>query len=146
MEASDFIQSLGKRIGIEPDSDGVCAFEADGLAVTIHGLNEMEAVALIGDLGTPPPERLDGLYEAMLKANHLFGGTGGATISLDPATGHFALCRALPCASLTHDGLYAEVERFVSTLEAWSKIIADFRHAPSSGDEEKGVFPGAIRV
>ena len=146
MDASELIQSFSKRIGIETDADGVCAFEADGLAVSIHGLRDLDAVALIGDLGDPPPERLEGLYQAMLEANHLFGGTGGATISRDPATGRFALCRALPSASQTPDGFYAEVERFVSTMETWSKFIADFRRAPSSGDEEKGVFPGAIRV
>ena len=146
MDTSELIQSFSKRIGIELDADGVCAFEADGLAVTVHELRELEAVALIGDLGEPPPERLEGLYQVMLEANHLFGGTGGATLSRDPATGRFALCRTLAGASLTSDGLYAEVERFVSTMEVWARNIADFRRAPSSDNEVEAMRPGALRV
>ena len=86
MEAVDFIKDLGERLGIELELDttGVCAFEADGLVISLHDLPELNAIAIIGDLGTPPPERLEGLYATLLEANHLFRDTGGATISRDP--------------------------------------------------------------
>ena len=129
MESSEIIRSFCEKIGIgyEPDADGVCSFEADGLLVSIHDLRELDTIALVGDLGEPPPERLELLYKTMLESNHLFGGTGGATLSLDPATGYFALCLAMPCRALDADSFYAATERFVSTMETWKKLVGDFR-------------------
>lgn len=143
MDATEIIKSFGEKVGIgfESDADGSCAFEADGLLVTISDLRELDAIALVGDLGEPPPERLDALYKTMMEANHLFGGTGGATLSLDPATGCFALCRVLQCKALDGDIFYAEAERFVSALESWAKIIDNFRAKPSAEDSSADAFP-----
>ena len=41
------------------------------MVVSIHDLRELSAVALVGDLGEPPPERLEALYKAMMEANYL---------------------------------------------------------------------------
>ncbi len=136
MEASEIIKAFCEKVGVEfePDADGTVTLDVDGATVTINDLREINAVALVGDLGEPPPERLDALYKLMLEANHLFGGTAGATISCNPKTGHFALCRVLPCVALDSDFFYAEAERFVSTLESWTKIVRDFRDAPPADD------------
>ena len=137
MESTELIKSFCERIGIryEPDADGTCNFNADGIDVAIFDMPEVVSVILVGDLGAPPPERLEKLYAAMLEANHLFRGTAGATISRDSETGHFALCRSLPCRALDVDSFYAEIEQFVSTLEAWTKLISNYREATAS---EKG--------
>jgi len=134
METSELIKDLGERLGVplELDADGVCAFEADGLAISLHDLPELSAITVLGDLGTPPPERLEGLYAAMLEANHLFRDTGGATLSRDPETGHLVLCRAIPRAMLSPDGFYDAIERFVSTAQVWANVIHDYREAPPS--------------
>ena len=131
MEAAELITALGSNLGIELklDADGACSFGADDMIITINHLEQLDALVLSGDLGEPPPERLEALYKAMLGANHLFAGTGGATLSRDPETGHFAICRALPCVTLDADSFYAQVERFVSTVEAWTKLVANFRAA-----------------
>ena len=144
MDSLEIIKALGERVGIgfDPGSDGSCAFEADGLLVTISDLREIDSIALVGDLGEPPPERLDALYKTLLEANHLFGGTVGATVSCDPETGRLALCRVLPCRMLDGDSFYAEAERFVSTLENWAKIIREFRAAPPVGDSAPAPMPG----
>ena len=143
MEARDIIKSFCEKagIGLEPDADGSCSFEADGFLVTINDLHELDAVALVGDLGEPPPERLDALYKTMLEANHLFGGTGGATISLDPKTGHFALCRVLQCKALDDDAFYAEAERFVSSVETWTKLIVNFRDTSPADNKVEETSP-----
>lgn len=74
-------------------------------------------------------------------AFHLFGGTAGATISLDPDNGRIVLCRLLPLATLDADRLYAEVERFVNTVATWAKVVADYRGAaaevPGEGSAEE---------
>ncbi len=144
MDSVEIIKAFGEKVGVgfEPGADGSCAFEADGLLVTISDLREIDSLALVGDLGEPPPERLDALYKVLLEANHLFGGTGGATISCDPETGRLALCRVLPCGMLDGDSFYAEAECFVSTLENWAKIIRDFRAAPPVDDSAPAPMPG----
>ena len=89
MESSELIKSFGERLSVELalDTDGACAIDVDGLAVTINDLTEISSIALTGDLGEPPPENLEALYKALLEANHLFNGTAGATLSLDASTG-----------------------------------------------------------
>ena len=143
METKALLKDLGDRIGValEPDADGVCAFEADGLAVTIHDLPEIGAVALVGDLGEPPPERLEGLYEALLGANHLFRDTGGATLSRDPDSGRFALCRALPVKALDADAFYDVVERFVSSAHVWARVVRDYRATDAAPADVAPVAP-----
>ncbi len=129
MESTELITALGEKLGIEllPDEDGACGFEADGLAVSVNALPELDAIALSGDLGEPPPVGLETLSKAMLEAQYLFRGTHGATISLDAGTGRFALCRSIPCKALDAESFFVETEQFVNTLEFWFKVINDYR-------------------
>lgn len=136
MDVKELMAEIAKRIGLEYDGGDTFAFEADGLAVAISDLPDIDAVALTGDIGEPPPEHLEGLYKTLLGANHFFGGTGGATISLDPDTGRIALCRALPLATLDGEKFYAEVERFVNTVETWAKVVVDYRGAATMAPAE----------
>ena len=139
METSELIKDLGERLGVElePDANGVCAFEADGLVISILDLPELYAIALIGDLGTPPPERLEGLYAALLEANHLFRDTGGSTLSRDPDTGHLTLCRVLQRGMLGPDDFYDAIERFVSTTQVWANVIRNYREASPTDDDSQ---------
>lgn len=154
MDATEIIKSFCGKIGIayEPDKFGSCVFEADGLRVAITDVREIDSIGLVGDLGEPPPERLERLFRMMLEANHLLGGTGGATLSLDTDTGRFALCQFLPCRITDVDSLYAEIERFVCTLETWTKVIGDYRGVLDSvGQVDDGgraglTSPGFISV
>lgn len=130
MEAAELIRSLCERIGIEykPDANGgSCSFEADGLLVIINNLRSLDQIAIVGDLGDPPPEKLETLYKMMLETNYMLISTGGATIGLDSENGRFAIYQTLSCKALDADEFYSITDRFVSTLEAWTKIIRDFR-------------------
>ena len=146
MEATEIIKSFCERIGIayEPDKFGSCSFKADGLHVTISDLPEIESVALVGDLGEPPPQRLERLYKMMLEGNHLLGATGGATLSLDSETGRFALCQFLPYRATDVDSLYVATDRFVSTLEAWTRVISDFREVLPALEQKGEEAPGGF--
>ena len=149
MEATEIIKAFCERIGIEyaPDKNGACTFEADGLRVTIADLPEIDCVALVGDLGEPPPQRLERLYKMMLEGNHLLGATGGATLSLNSEMGRFALCQFLPYRATDVDSLYTVTDRFVSTLEAWNKLIGDFRDIQPLVDKaEEGQASGDLQM
>ena len=147
MEASETIKAFCGKVGIayEPDKYGTCTFKADGLCVAVTDVREIDSIGLVGDLGEPPPERLENLYKMMLEANHLLGGTGGATLSLNPDNGRFALCQFFQCRTTDADVLYSEIERFVCTLETWTKVIGDFRDVlpsvPKAGEDASDGLP-----
>ena len=139
MDASEIISAFGEKLGIglEFDADNVCSFEADGMVVTFHNLREIDEIVIMGDLGEPPPWNLEHLYRAMLEANHLFNATFGATISFNAESGHFALCRALPCKALDGESFFAAAEHFVSALELWTRLVRDYRGGAGESDAGK---------
>lgn len=137
MEVHELMKGLAGRLGIELDAGDVCSFEADGIVVSMCFPQEADFLVMSCDLGEPPPERLEGLYKALLGANFMFGGTMGSTIALNPDDGRIALCRAMPTAALDVDQLCNQLEHFLNTAETWRKIVADYREGnevPSSGD------------
>ena len=147
MEASELIEALGRKMGLELSfKDGAAAFEADGMTVAVNDLPALDAVALTGDIGAPPPERLESLYKTVLEAQHLFRSTHGATISLDPGTGHFALNKAIPLATVDAESFAVEVERFISTLETFVKIVREFRARPPDAEPSAPIDETASSV
>ena len=145
MDASEIIRAFGAKLGIglEFDAENACSFEADGLSLTIHNLPEIDMIAITGDLGDPPPWKLEGLYRIMLEANYLFRETSGASLSFNPEKGRFALCRAMPCKALDGETFFSEAERFVSTLEMWARIVRNYRGSAPKDEEEIFPIPGA---
>ncbi len=128
MKFPELIDALGKVIGVElTPEDGSVMLEIDEMPVVIRELVELDAVVLMGPIGEPPPERQEQLLKALLDANHLFAGTGGGTLSRDPETGIFHLCRMLPLALTDTEAFSSALERFVNVVETWRKLIADYR-------------------
>lgn len=148
MDSHELMAALGAKLGVDLElEDGVCALEADGLRVVIHDLPALEAIALVGDAGEPPPGRLEGLYRALLESNHLFRDTAGATLSVDPATGRVSLCRMVLIRLLDAESFIAGVEQFVNTLEVWARIVREYRGAVESaspGEPEEAAPDGAF--
>lgn len=139
MNSQDLIRHFGEKLGIDlAFEDGSCAFEADGSLIAIHDLPEIDTIVISGDLGEPPPERLENLYKTLLEANYLFRETSGATISLDPDTGRFSLCRIFICSATDEVSFFDAIEKFVNGVELWSRLIRDFRAAAvEATDNEK---------
>lgn len=155
MTFSDLITDFAARLGmtIEPDADGVYSFDGEGITFTIHDLSPVGQVALTGDVGLPPPEKPEKLYKLVLEAQYLFQETQGATMSLNPETGRFTLCRTLPLDALTPDAFFALAEQFVNTLEAWAQIIQNYRPAVDQpagndveADQQSALFSGFIQA
>lgn len=137
MESLEIIKKFGKKIGIdiEPSDEGVYMFEVDQMLVTFHVMPELDTIVLTGDIGEPPPEKLENLYKTMLQAQYLFQNTYGATISLNPETNRFVLCKALSCKILDDDSFFGETEQFINTLDVWVKLVKNFRDAASLAEE-----------
>jgi len=129
MEFKDLIDALGKKLGLELEvsAEGDCTLGVDDMTLTIQHLEEVDVVAVWGKIASAPPQGQEQLYAAMLEANHLFKGTGGATISREQDSGDFFLCRVDEMKSLDSDQFVDRLERFVNTLEAWQKLVADYR-------------------
>ena len=131
METKELIKGLSELFGVELelDEDGLCAFAADDLTITIHDLPEVGLVMLAGDLGEPPPMGLEKLYQAMLEAQYLFRHTHGASFARNPENGRFSLCKPLEISQQDVQTFSVETETFVNTVEIWAKIIQDYRGA-----------------
>lgn len=129
MEFTEILTELGKALGLElsPDSEGACVLGVDDhMSVTIQNLDEVSRLAVWAKIGEPPPQGLERLLSAMLEANHLFQGTGGATISRD-GEGNFFLCQLFDLRCLDGKDFTDALERFVNTLEAWQRMLEDYR-------------------
>ena len=136
MRLNELIDAFAEKVGGDfAVEDGMVTLAIDDMTVTIQELDELGRIATYAEIGEPPPERLEKLYEAMLAANHLFAGTAGSTISFDTESRRFYLCRADVADVMDADGFMAMLEKFVNTLETWRKLLSDYR-ADDSGLKE----------
>ena len=133
MRFEELIEALGRQINVPltVDADGACVISVDDLTVTLQNVSEADSVGLWGAIGEPPPQGIEKLLSAMLEANHMFAGTGGATISRDPANGRFFLCRLMDVRCLDAETFATALERFVNTLESWVAMVRDYRETAS---------------
>ena len=136
MEYNELIESFAASLGIEgvEIEGGAAAFEIDGMKIAIFNDAETETVMVYGEIGEPPTEDDRSFGPAMLKANHLFAGTGGATLCQDPENSMYAIFQAFPLASLDAASLAAEVARIADKTEHWKNILNAFQVA----EREKG--------
>lgn len=139
MTFQDTIATLARKLGVDIAVAGdACALRAtakDGTAVTVwmEGDDNRGVLLMGADLGAPPPERLERLYRAMLEGNDLFRDTGGATLSIDPATGRVRLQRLDPLDVFEEAGPDQAFAAFADVAAAWMEIIRNFRDAPEEG-------------
>lgn len=137
MTFDELIRDFGGQIGVELTSrDGMVALDIDGMSVLIQELHELDAVVVLGEIGEPPPQGLEALLSSMLNANHLFAGTSGGTLSRDPESGKFFLCRWKPLALADAASFAAMMDRFLNVLETWRKLVADYRPVAASAATE----------
>ncbi len=149
---ADLVAALSKEFGmeieIENDACAVHAGATDGTSITVllQGFDDRGAVLTTADLGAPPPERLEHLFRSMLEANDLFRDTGGATLSLDPATGHVRLQRFDALGAVAEAGAAKALLAFTEVAAAWADIVRDFRDAPPAETEGKDAPPPASGI
>ena len=136
MDYNELIESFAALLGVEGVAieGGACAFEIDGMKVDIFHDAEADTVMVYGEIGQPPSDDDRSFGPAMLKANHLFGGTGGATLCQNPETGEYAIFQAFPLSGMDAASLAEQVSRIVDKTEHWRNILNAFQVA----EREKG--------
>lgn len=124
----DVLTVLGERLGVDLCSvDGVCSVEIDDMAVSIREIDAIGGFCFLGEIGKLPDSyEREAVMSALLTANHLFKGTGGATISLDPDTGGIFLCLYERLDLLDGDRVLEIFNRFIDALEVWRDTIANY--------------------
>lgn len=135
------LAALGARLGLpglRADAAGTCVLTIDGALdlrlVLAPGGATLVLFAVLGTLTGTMSGTMTGTVDTprlaadMLRANYLWRGTDGATLSLDPEDDAVLLARRLPLAALDAPGLEDHLERFVRIATTWRA-----RLSPPSG-------------
>ena len=148
MEFREFIQQFAERFGIQMPEivDEAAAFDADGMPFFLmRVVNEGEGDYLVvaADLGEPPPERLEKLYQALLDAGHNFAGAGGGVLARNPSDGHIWLQSREPFALMDIETAISKVKTLGDAAINWRDIIREYREGtsipePAKADDASG--------
>ena len=148
MEFREFIQQFAERFGIQMPEivDEAAAFDADGMPFFLmRVVNEGEGDYLVvaADLGEPPPERPEKLYQALLDAGHNFAGAGGGVFARNPHDGHIWLQLREAFASIDVETAISKVKALGDAAINWRNIIREYREGSSLGEAvPPGEAPG----
>ena len=136
MTFKEYIDALAKELNIEIETENdACAVslgtdEDERLAILLHGFDERGMLLTCADIGEPPPEGRERLYQTLLEANDLYGETAGATLSLNTETGRVRLQRFDDIDTLIKIGPAKTLIAFADTAAAWQKLVSDYRAVP----------------
>ena len=139
MDFREFIQQFAERFGIQMPEivDEAAAFDADGMPFFLmRVVNEGEGDYLVvaADLGEPPPERPEKLYQALLDAGHNFAGAGGGVFARNPHDGHIWLQLREAFASIDVETAISKVKALGDAAVNWRDIIREYREGASIPD------------
>ena len=141
MEFGEFIQQFAEKVGVAVPEivDEAAAFDADGMPfflMRVANEGESEYLVIAADLGEPPPERLEKLYQALLDAGHNFAGAGGGVLARNPGDGHIWLESREPFASMDVEAAISKVKALGDAAINWRDIIREYREGASIPEPE----------
>lgn len=141
MEFSELIRQFVEKSGIEMPEivDEAAAFDADGMPfflMRVANEGESEYLVVAVDLGEPPPERLEKLYQALLDAGHNFAGAGGGVLARNPGDGHIWLQSRESLSSLDVEAALAKIKALGDAAVKWRDIIREYREGASIPEPE----------
>ena len=141
MEFSELIRRFAEKSGIEMPEivDDAVAFDADGMPffmMRVANEGESEYLVVAADLGEPPPEHLEKLYQALLDAGHNFAGAGGGVLARNPGDGHIWLQSRESLSSLDVEAALAKIKSLGDAAVNWRDIIREYREGASIPEPE----------
>ena len=141
MDFFEFVKQFAERFGIEVPEvvDEAAAFDADGMPfflMRVANEGESEYLVIAADLGEPPPERPEKLYQALLDAGHNFAGAGGGVFARNPNDGHIWLQLREAYASIDTETAISRVKALGDAAVNWRDIIKEYREGASIPETE----------
>lgn len=131
MELNELMLAFAADVGLEglePDANGAWGLKIDGMDITFADRANDGKLLICADVGEPPAEGREELYDLLLRTMYLGDGTQGSEFSLDDE-GKVVLQRTLDLRYLDLAEFKAALEGFVNVLELWRTTVADFRPA-----------------
>ena len=144
MEFEELMQQVAARIGTQTPEivDEAAAFDADGMPFFLMRVakeGESDYLVIAADLGEPPPQRPEKLYQALLDAGHNFGGAGGGVFARDPHDGHIWLQSREAFSSMDIETAVSKIKMLGDAAINWRDIIKEYREgAAIPGHETAG--------
>ena len=153
MEFSELIHQFSERFGIPAPEivDEAAAFDADGMPFFVMRVakeGESEYLVIAADLGEPPPESPEKLYQVLLDAGHRFAGAGGGAFARNAGDGHIWLEAREAYGSIDVESAIAKVKSLGDAAVKWREIVREYREgaqvagAEAADEPQHGLFGG----
>ncbi|MCY4155774.1 MAG: type III secretion system chaperone [Gammaproteobacteria bacterium] len=129
----NLLAELGAAIGIPElcaNEDNICKLLFDEVAVSLELCEDNESFYICCALGQAGPDANPAQLAALLDANYLFSGTGGATLGVDKTSGSIVMIRSERLSALRQPQFLAVLEEFVNLAEFWqARLLEPFTSA-----------------
>ena len=130
MTFATLLETLSERLGTPlEDAGGASAVEIDGNPVILQDAGDL--LLLRAEIGDLPDEGREAFLTAVLEANHLYAGTGGGTLALEPGVPRLVLQKYTWFDRLDPDAVPDLIARFAATADSWRRLLADYSPASS---------------
>lgn len=126
----NLIDAVSQQLGYEIEVvDNMCVLGSDEVKLLVMGtlVKQEEHIVIASQLGQPPPQRLEKLYEAMMQATFFSQDMAFASFTQSPQTGHLWVQRVELLAGMTPELLIDHITTLGETAQSWKKLIEDFR-------------------
>lgn len=125
MTFGEVIDGIGKNLGVElMDEGGATAVQVDGNVIILQTASG-DLLLIHADIGEIAPENRDRVHAAAMEANFLYQGTGGATLAVDPHSGHLYLQKYNWLDRLDVEKAVESLTRFADTVKLWKGLVAE---------------------
>lgn len=130
MTFANLLETLSERLGTPlENAGGATALEIDGSPVILQDAGDL--LLLRAEIGDLPEDGREPLLTTVLEANHLYGGTGGGTLSLEPGVPRLHLQKYTWLDRLDPDTVPDLLARFAATAATWRRLLADYTPSAS---------------
>ena len=136
MTFGEVIDGIGKNLGMElTDEGGAAAVQVDGTPVILQ-MADNDLLMMHADIGEIAPGNRERVLSAAMEANFLYQGTGGATLAVDPRSGHLYIQKYNWLGRLDVEKAVEGLTRFADMVALWKGLVAETRAVtpPTAGD------------
>ncbi len=136
MTFGELIDGIGKNLGVElVDEGGATAVQVDGNVVILQTASD-DLLLIHADIGEIAPENRERVHAAAMEANFLYQGTGGATLAVDPRSGHLYLQKYNWLDRLDAEKAVTILTRFADTVKLWKGLVAETMDRTPAADDD----------